>query len=158
MTEPSGWRWRDTAIVLAAFGVPLLTSVGAFLFFNELAWGTWTTIEASWTAWGVVGCALTAFKSWLLAGDLRSVDELGRSWRYRLGAWWTLANALGLFFAFAVWTVVGFLSGQVPSAPSVAGVARLPIALISGSLFMSVEAVLIGVVTFGLIARVRLAE
>lgn len=153
--EPSTWTWRDTAVVLAAFGIPLLTSVAAFLFFDEVAWGTWTSIEANWTGWGAVGMVLTAFKSWLLAGDLWSVAE--RGWRYRLGAWWTLANTLGLFFAFTAWTVVGAIAGQLPSAPT-ATAARVPLALISGTLFMSVEAILIGVVTFGLIARIRLSE
>lgn len=155
--EPSIWTWRDTVVVLSAFGVPLATSIAAFLFWDEWAWGTWSSIELNWTVLGAVGTALCTFKSWLLVGDLLGVWS--RGWRYILGAWWSLANVLGLGFAFTAWTIVGWTAGQFPSSPTaVTGAARLPIAVINGTLFMSVEAILLGVITFGLLARVRLAE
>lgn len=151
--SPVAWTWRDTVTVLGAFTVPFLCGVGALLIVDGEGFGTWSTIEIDWTAWAIIGMVLTLVKIYLLYGDLRSVDELGRGWRYQIGAWWTLANALGFFFTFLSWAIVGVVAGQIPGASP-----TTTVALISGGLFMMAEAVLIGVVTFGLICRVRLAQ
>lgn len=152
------WRNSDTALVVLAFALPLLSGVVAVLLFDRWTWGAWTTIEADWTAWAVIGLGVALYKAGLLAGDIEAAHASRRGWRYAVGGWWILANTLGFGLAFAAWAIVGLVAGQLPPADIRAGSVDVPASLVSGGLFMLVEAALIGVMVFGLVCRIRLAE
>lgn len=152
------WRHGDTAVVLLAFLLPLLSTVLAFAMFREWSWGRWNTIEVDWVGWACIGLVLALYKVGLLAGDVEAAMRQGRGWRYVVGGWWTLGNSIGFALAFAAWLIVGVIAGQMPTTEIQTGSGDIPTSFITGGLFMLVEAVFIGVMTFGLICRIRLAE
>lgn len=156
--ERAHWRRTDTAVVLLAFLLPLLSAVLAFASFNQWTFGTWNTIEADWVAWAFLGLVLAVYKCGLLAGDVEAAMRQGRGWRYVVGGWWTLGNSIGFALAFLAWAIVGVIAGQMPTTEIRTGSGDIPTSFITGGLFMLVEAVFIGVMTFGLICRIRLAE
>lgn len=152
------WRQSDTAVVVLAFLLPLLSAVLAFLTFDDWSWGRWNTIEVDWVAWAFIGLVLALYKVGLLAGDVEAAVRQRRGWRYVVGGWWTLGNSIGFALAFAAWAIVGTIAGQMPTTEIRTSAGDIPTSFITGGLFMLVEAVFIGVMTFGLICRIRLAE
>lgn len=150
------WFPIDTIIIVLTFILPILTGLFALSTYDEVHWGNISAVEADWTFWASVGILVSIYKTYLLAGDQWAV-RLTRNPRLWLTGLWTVANVVGIGFAFLSYDVAGVLAMQFPSNP-IARIEGIPPQFISGGAFMLGEDVLLTALVFGLICRRRLAQ
>lgn len=157
MSPAKVWFPIDTLVVVLTFILPILTGTFALSTYDELHWGNVSAIELDWTFWAVVGVLVSIYKTYLLGGDQWALSGIAHNPRLWLTGLWTVANVVGMGFAFLSYDVVGVLAMQFPSNP-VARIEGIPPQFISGGAFMLGEDVLLTVLVFGLICRKRLAQ
>ncbi len=146
------WQPRDTVIVALAFSLPLLSGLLALSTYNEITLGNVSVIEFDWTFWAVIGILVATYKLYLLGGDQAALSELRRGSREWLGGLWGLANVIGFDFIFLTWVVAGAVAMQFPTNP-IPRVAGIPPQMLTGGAFILGEAVLLGIMVFGLRCR-----
>lgn len=154
-----GWRSSDTVIVFSAFTLPLVSAILAIAAFNDFRYADLSTIELDWICWAFLGFLISCAKVGLLLGDQRALYIQHKDWRWKLGGLWTLSHAIGFMFIFLMWAAVGIIAAQLPNTPIYySPVDGIPPQFLTGSIFMTIQAVLLGILVFGLICRFRLGE
>ena len=131
--------------------------VDLLLWLSEPVRDNWIRVEVLWTALSLVALAPTTFKLALVGGDLWAAAH-ARENRYRrvLAATWTVANPLFFEAAAAGFVFVGWVAGQVPSAPLAVEGNRIPAGAISGLVFVGLDVLMVAVIALTLWIRVRL--